>query len=402
MKKLFNGGCMGRREFTKLAATGVAASALPKGAAGLTAPGPEMNVALGAVPKGSNDKTAADAIRLAAEAVTDFSWLSKGDAVLIKPVCNSGNDYPATTAPAGIKAMVELLKDKGAGRVVLSDMSGVEHVRQTPDGVKGSSRELMKNNGMARAALAAGAEVHCPEEHGWNSFFEDGPASGSNWKAGIMMPDILKEVGHVVLMPRCGRHVLAGSTLGMKAAVGWWRFDSRLEYHRDAATLHEKTAESNTVSSLIQKQRLVLTTATKVLTTFGPDDGYVIEPETGLIIASESVVAHDMVSLAWLLENKKATPESDKNGITKDPYTSSTVVGIANRGVVMLLGGIGQAARAQTLTRHDIKTIWDDRVLNRAYQIFGGVPRVKLVDADGSIPKAIKQKLAEYTTPSRQ
>ena len=48
----------------------------------------------------------------------------------------------------------------------------------------------------------------------------------------------------------------------------------------------------------------MLTSATKLLTTFGPDDGHVSEPETGLVLASTDVVAHDMVSLAWLIENR--------------------------------------------------------------------------------------------------
>jgi len=65
-----------------------------------------------------------------------------------------------------------------------------------------------------------------------------------------MMPNILKEVQHIVLMPRCSRHLLAGSSLGLKAAVGYWRHDTRLEYHRAAATLQEKTAEGNTVIGL--------------------------------------------------------------------------------------------------------------------------------------------------------
>ena len=88
-----------------------------------------------------------------------------------------------------------------------------------------------------------------------------------------MMPNILKDVDHIVLMPRCGRHVLAGSTLGLKAAVGYWRTDTRLEYHRDAATFHEKTAEANTARILLDKQRIVVSAADRILTTFGPDDG---------------------------------------------------------------------------------------------------------------------------------
>ena len=102
-------------------------------------------------------------------------------------------------------------------------------------------------------------------------------------------------------MPRCARHILAGSTLGLKAAVGWWRHDTRLEYHHDATDFHEKTAEGNAVITLLNKQRLVISAADKILTTYGPDKGYVSQPETGMIIASRSVVAHDMVSLAWLL-----------------------------------------------------------------------------------------------------
>ncbi|MCK9364032.1 MAG: DUF362 domain-containing protein [Syntrophales bacterium] len=108
------------------------------------------------------------------------------------------------------------------------------------------------------------------------------------------------------------RVVLAGATLGMKAAVGYWRTDTRLEYHRDAATFHEKTAEANTARTLLQKQRLVISAADKILTTFGPDKGHVHQPPTGLVIASESVVAHDMVSLAWLMENRRNIPADKK------------------------------------------------------------------------------------------
>ena len=138
---------------------------------------------------------------------------------------------------------MELLKEKGAGRVIVGDMSGIEHVKLSSGGLSGSTRQLMEAAGMAEAVRAAGAEMHFFEEAGWQAFYEDSPASGAHWKRGLMMPNILKEVQHIVLMPRCSRHVLAGSTLGLKAAVGYWRTDTRLEYHRDAATFQEKTAE---------------------------------------------------------------------------------------------------------------------------------------------------------------
>jgi uncharacterized protein (DUF362 family) len=334
------------------------------------------------------------AVCAAAEAATDFSWLSKGDSVFIKPALNSGNPYPATTNPIAIGAMVELLKQKGARRVIVGDMSGIEHVKLSPTGLTGSSRRLMEASGMARAVQAAGGEIHFFEEAGWDAFYEDASA-GRHWKRGLMMPNILKEVEHIILMPRCSRHVLAGSTLGLKAAVGYWRTDTRLEYHRDASTLQEKTAEGNTVETLRKKQRLVLSAADKILTTFGPDEGHVFQPEKGLVVASESVVAHDMVSLAWLLENRRNIPTSGKEWF-KD--SSQWVARIGNHYIVNKLGGWGPTFASEKLTKNDINVIWDDRVLNHAYQVFGVMPQVILEAANNAIPEDLKKRLTETTT----
>jgi hypothetical protein len=252
----------------------------------------------------------------------------------------------------------------------------------------------MRSNGMLGSIEAAGGELIAFEEAGWDGFFEERPRVAASWKQPIQLPKILAEVDHVVLMPRCARHMLAGSTLGLKAAVGWWRHDSRLEYHHDAATFSQKTAESNTLPSLLEKQRLVLTSATKVLATFGPDDGHMVEPETGLVIASPSVLAHDMVSLAFLLETRVGVPGDLKDGVMDDPNQSQTFVDFSNRVVTHWLGGLRAAWTAESLPRYDLARVWDDRVLRHAALAFGGVPRVELVDAERSVPRAIREGLA--------
>ena len=374
------------------------ATSQPLSGARLAAPGRPTRVCLAGLKRGSSAQTVKSAVRAAAESATDFSWLSRGDAVFIKPALNSGNPYPATTSPEAVGAVVEMLKDRGSRRVIVGDMCGIEHVKLSQEGVSGSSRRLMEASGMAQAAEAAGAEIHFFEESGWQAFYEDLPAAGSHWNRGLMMPKILKEIDHIILMPRCARHVLAGSTLGLKAAVGYWRTDTRLEYHRDASTFQEKTAEGNTVETLLKKQRLVLSAADKILTTFGPDKGLVLQPEIGLVMASESVVAHDMVSLAWLMENRRDIPSSEKDWF-KDPYGSQWIVSAANHWVVNKLGGLGQAFDSEKLTRNDMDTIWDDRVLNRAYQVFGNLPAVVLETANNVVPQVLKKRLAECTTP---
>ncbi|MEW6186644.1 MAG: DUF362 domain-containing protein [Thermodesulfobacteriota bacterium] len=351
----------------------------------------ETGVFLAGVPKGASEEIIKSAVREAALAASDFSWLSRGDSVFIKPALNSGQPYPSTTSPLAVASVIKLLKEKGARRVIVGDMSGIEHVTLSPDSLSGSTRKLMESSGMAGSVQAAGGEIHFFEEGGWKAFYEDPMVAGTHWKRGLMMPNILKEVDHIVLMPRCSRHVLAGATLGLKAAVGYWRTDTRLEYHRDAASLHEKTAEANTAKTLLNKQRLVISAADKILTTFGPDKGFVYQPEIGLMIASESVVAHDMVSLAWLLENRNHIPSGEQGRLND---TSAFVAWLANYWLVYKLGGWKPVFSADKLEKNDLKSIWDDRVLNRAYQVFDNtIPKVTIHEVNHQLSDQMRKRL---------
>jgi len=293
-----------------------------------------------------------------------------------------------------VHAVVSLLFERGAGRVIVADMSGVQFVRFSQDRLRGSTRAIMQANGIARAAEEAGAEVQAFEEAGWDGFYPEAVPVPGAWRGPLWLPNVLREADHVVLLPRCSRHILAGSTLGLKCAVGWWRHDARLEYHRDAATFSEKTADANLAPSLLAKQRLVLSAAAQVLTTFGPDDGHVHAPEAGLVFASPSVVAHDLVSLAWLVRARGEIPAGLRSGLVDDPNTNETFVNFSNRIVTAWLGGLGEALRAQWLRRYDLPDVWHDRVLARAFANAGGVPRVELADADGSVPPALRAAIA--------
>jgi hypothetical protein len=99
-----------------------------------------------------------------------------------------------------------------------------------------------------------------------------------------------------------------------------------------------------------------------------------------------------MVSLAWLLQNRRAMSKKER-ARSRDPYQRQVIVGSLNRFVVMRLGGLGEAVHAEKLLRNDIGSIWDDRVLNRAYEVFGGIPKVELVDVGQSVPQEVKEEL---------
>jgi len=158
--------------------------------------------------------------------------------------------------------------------------------------------------------------------------------------------------------------------------VGYMRFDTRLEYHRHGAHIQEMTAEANTVSTLLEKQRLVVSAADKIMANYGPDKGLVLTPEVGLVMASTSVTAHDLVSLAWLILNRRAL-SGEQLGMFSDPNSSQLVANLANHAVAGMLGGLGAALTAQTLTRQDLASIGQDRILARAFEVLGGVPEVE-------------------------
>lgn len=339
------------------------------------------------VPKGTSEEEIIQAVRRVAEAATDFSWLSRGDTVLLKPAGNSKNLYPGTTSPLAVRAIAGLLREKGAGRVILCDKAGVQSVFQTPDRVRGSTRQCFLNNGLHQAAVEAGAEVSYFEEGPYDSFLSESPPAGSHWKHGLWIPNLIQQADHIILLPRVSRHVLAGSTLGLKMAIGWLRDDSRLELHRDAASFYEKIAEIHYLSSIQKRLRLSLTVATKVLAAFGPDFGTVAEPEPGLVFASGSLLAHDMVALSWLLWCREHATEKSALGPLRDPY--QTFPGALNRIFVGTIWGWSEMRNSQSFDPVEIHRVWEDPVLDRAMEIEGGAPRVEVQVIDRSFDRKI-------------
>ena len=74
----------------------------------------------------------------------------KGSTVLVKPNVVSGEPSPATTSPEVVKAIVKLLRDAGAKKVYVGDMSALLTL---------PTRRNMEKTGILRATQEAGAEA---------------------------------------------------------------------------------------------------------------------------------------------------------------------------------------------------------------------------------------------------
>lgn len=255
------------------------------------------------------------------ESTEDLVWLKKGDKVLLKPALNSPDHYPATTSPDSVRVIHDILVEKGA-KVIIADQSGIEHVQHSPQKVIGSSKKNFISSGMGKSIEDKFVGI---ETLGWDEgFYKFKNKNTSSWKDGFYISKLVKDVDHIINLPRISTHAQAGVTLGYKNFVGILRQDSRAEFHADGPFFQafkmytRKTSHSNDMKncnkffqkiveiseSVRDKLRLTLFVGTKAQVTFGPDrkvmrgfTSKTVEPEKGLIFAS----AHEIVAEAFAI-----------------------------------------------------------------------------------------------------
>ncbi|MBN2160786.1 MAG: DUF362 domain-containing protein [Spirochaetes bacterium] len=236
---------------------------------------------------------------------TDFSWLKPGDTVLLKIALNSGNPYPMTTDPWLVRCMVRLLMEKGVSNILAGDQSGAEHVVWTATSRRGSSRELCENAGIYDAIVDSGAAPCFFEERidqvGYeNAYIAQTPMGTHHWNNPIYVSSILADVDHIIYLPRVASHIIAGSTMGMKIPIGFLRDDSRLDLHQGGENFYAMYEEINEVPLIKNRLRLIVSSGRQVLRSDGPDTGNVVEPDYGMVLATQDILAHDLLGSAWL------------------------------------------------------------------------------------------------------
>jgi len=261
-------------------------------------------VASSYIPKGEKEG-AYDLFKKAVEASTDFSWLSTGDSVLIKLALNSANPYPATTDPWSLYSMITLLREKGAGRIFVGDSSGVESVHWQKDKKRGSSRENCRKAGLLQVIEQTGAEAVFFEEKGYDTFVPMEPEGPHHWKEPVFVTSTVYDVDHIIYLARVSSHVMGDITSGMKIGVGFLREDSRKVFHCGGDSFYNMYEEINQIPAIKSRLRLIVSSGTKVLSTFGPDNGHITYPDTGLVISSEDIFAHEILAYSWLLHNRE-------------------------------------------------------------------------------------------------
>jgi len=328
----------------------------------------------------------------------DWSWLTPGDRVFVKIACNSSFLHPAVTSPNAVRAIVAELLDRGASSVLVGDQGGIEEVRLAPDDRRfRSTRELAHSNGLIDAIVESSAEPHFFDEHGFDDgYYDVDPGDyASHWSEPLWIANVVREVDHIVYLPRLSSHWLTGYSLGHKGAVGWLRDDSRYDLHIDAAALHERYVEISHLPDIRDRLRLTITLAEGAFLDAGPSVGTLANLDGPVVIASPHLANHDAVGVAILSHLDRLMPEAAP--IIRVP-TSRFVLPFTGtyrpllsdlqhrifvaefaEAVTGIPWGDGDMNRYTPLRMHDFsRGIDHDAALSRVYAIEGGVP--------GSIP----------------
>ncbi len=216
-----------------------------------------------------------EAIAKAVEQIGGFGrFIKSGDRVLLKSNFNTADPYPASTDPAYLKAVVELVYQAGAGEVTIGDSSTMAL----------KTRPVMEKLGIfdLEKTLSPAPKILVFDEGNWVKK----PIPQGKYLKSVSLPEILDKVDKLILLPCLKTHFLAQFTGSLKISVGFIKPIERLRLH--ASHLNEKIAELN----LVIKPDLIIMDGRKCFITKGPADGQLAEP--GLVLASESRMAIDI------------------------------------------------------------------------------------------------------------
>jgi uncharacterized protein (DUF362 family) len=200
--------------------------------------------------------------------------VEKGDEVLLKPNYNSADPPPASSDPEFIGAVVELLYDNGAERVVLgeSSMQGL------------TTRKVMEKTGTWKRMKNSGAALVFFDEGKWVKV-----DVGGKYLKTASLPERALQVSRVVYCCNMKTHFRADFSLSLKLGFGFVKGSERLAFH--LSHLREKIVDLN----LVLHPNLIIMDGRKCFITGGPFHGEVREPN--VILASGDRVAIDVEAI---------------------------------------------------------------------------------------------------------
>ena len=223
-----------------------------------------------------------EAVKKAVSLIGGFGKAAiKGEEVVVKPNFNTNDAFPGSSDPEFVKAVIELLYEHGAKKVILAESSCFHS----------SSKKQMAH--VIPVAEGAKAEVAIlSEKNDWKPVKVDGKCMKT-----FNVSETYLRAKKTVWLPCMKTHKQAMFTLSLKLPMGMIKGTDRMKMH--LCRLQEKIADMNLA---VPAPDLIIMDARKCFFTGGPSHGKVGEPD--LIIASGDRVAIDVEAIKVIQEFK--------------------------------------------------------------------------------------------------
>ena len=221
--------------------------------------------------------------------------VEEDDEVLLKPNFNTDDAPPGSSDPDFVKAVIELLFEHGASKVILGESSMFSL----------STRKVLEDTGMLREAEGAGAEIVPFDEGKWVKINTD-----DKYLRAVSLPERALEAKKLVYVCCMKTHRWAKFTLSLKLAVGFMKPDERMLLH--ARNLEEKIADLN----LVVHPSLIIMDGRKCFISGGPACGELREPN--VVLASGDRIATDVEAL-------KVIESFEGSNLTDDPWSYTQI-----------------------------------------------------------------------------
>jgi uncharacterized protein (DUF362 family) len=225
--------------------------------------------------------------------------IKKDDIILLKPNYNTAHPFPGSSDPDFIRAVVEILYEAGARKVILGERTALLH-----------SRRVLEQAGVVDVAEKVGAEVRVFGRDGWAALFDTKgwrrvEVPGGRYLHKVSLAKEALEIQKIVYVPLIKTHHAADFTGAIKLAMGFVKpFFDQIALHR--RRLREKLAEL----SLVVEPDLIIMDARKVFIRGGPAEGELRAPS--LILASGNQVAIDIEGVK-ILQSYEGNSLEDEN-----------------------------------------------------------------------------------------
>lgn len=248
----------------------------------------------------------ADSVRRAINLAGGLDFIKSGESVLIKPNVNSDDPHPGTTNPEVVFEVVNMVREKGAKRIIVADRSNPWW----------DTLKAMKKVGIYEAAVKGGAEVVVFSK---GDYVKVNPENSYHWPNGFRIPKLVKQVDHIISLPVAKTHIIADFTMGIKNWVGLIPPSDRKYLH-----LKKKDYFASMLSEihLARKPSFLVMDATKVFVSGGPSHGDIARP--GLVMATSDLVANDVTGLA-LLKTLGTIEEIQRKSVWDQPQIKRAV-----------------------------------------------------------------------------